>query len=168
MFSLSGLDGSVAINGRTVTVKNESATKVLTAESIRGAAVWTGVLTGQFSIHYVAAPHTAQGKESGAGARVGAGAGAATRVTASVEYVSVQFKAADKGFWDAMATTIMATARAAASSTAAPSAAPAAAKQPADASPSPSPSPSSEATPPPGFDNWLNRTLGLEQDAKVG
>ena len=158
MFSLSGLDGSVAINGRTVTVKSESAAKVLTAESIRGAAVWTGVLTGQFSIHYVAAPHTAQGKESGAGA----GPGAATRVTTSVEYVSVQFKAADKGFWDAMATAIMATARAAASSTAAPSAA----KQPADASPSPSPSP--EATPPHGFDNWLNRTLGLEQDAKLG
>ena len=162
MFSLSGLDGSVAINGRTVTVKYESAAKVLTAESIRGAAVWTGVLTGQFSIHYVAAPHTAQGKESGAGA----GPGAATRVTTSVEYVSVQFKAADKGFWDAMATAIMATARAAASSTAAPSAAPSAAKQPADASPSPSPSP--EATPPHGFDNWLNRTLGLEQDAKLG
>ena len=147
MFSLSGLDGSVAINGRTVTVKHESVSKVLAAESIRGTAVWTGVLTGQFSVHYVAAPRAARGKETAAGAGTG------TRV----EYVSVQFKAADKDFWDAMAAAIMTAARAAASAAAAP----AIAKQPTDAPPSP------EAAPPHGFDNWLNRTLGLEQDSKV-
>lgn len=154
MFSLSGLDGSVTINGRTVTVKRESVAKVLAVESIRGAAVWTGVLTGQFSVHYVPVPRAARDGETG----VGTGAGVGTRVAASsVEYISVQFKAADKDFWDAMASAIMTAARTAASSTAAP----AVAKQPADAPPSP------EATPPHGFDNWLNRTLGLEQDAKV-
>lgn len=147
MFNLSGLDGSVTINGRTVTVKHDSATQALPAESIRGAAVWTGVLTGQFSVHYVAAPRAARGKETAAGT------GAGTRV----EYVSVQFKAADKGFWDAMASAVMTAARAAASATTAP----VVAKQVADAPPSP------EAAPPHGFDNWLNRTLGLEQDSKA-
>ena len=147
MFNLSGLDGSVTINGRTVTVKHDSATQTLPAESIRGAAVWTGVLTGQFSVHYVAAPRAARGKETAAGAGTG------TRV----EYVSVQFKAADKGFWDAMASAVMTAARAAASATTAP----VVAKQLADTPPSP------EAAPPHGFDNWLNRTLGLEQDSKA-
>jgi len=135
--SLIGLDGSVAIEGRTITVKRDSGQKpvVLSADSVLGAAVWTGALEGQFSVHY--RPASSAGGDP-----------------ASVEYVSVRFAAADKDWWDAMASTVMGVVRRSRPATGGR----AADKAVADAIPAGTPS----------FDGWLNRTIGLEADKPTG
>lgn len=142
MLSLIGLDGSVAIEGRTVTVKRDSGKKgqkpiVLSADSVLGAAVWTGALEGQFSVHYRYRPASSAGGDP-----------------ASVEYVSVRFAPADKDWWDAMASTVMGVVRRSGPATGAR----AADKAVADAIPAGTPS----------FDGWLNRTIGLEAEKPTG
>lgn len=134
LFSLTGLDGSVAIDGQTITVKRDSGggnekPTVVVAKSVKGAAVWTGVLTGQFSVHY--SPGSTQGAES-----------------PPDKFLSVQFKAADKEWWDAMASAVM---KVVARSKPAP-VGPVADKAVTDAVPAA----------PPTFDGWLNRTLGFD------
>lgn len=140
MFSLAGLDGSVAIDGRTITVKRDSGEGskkpiVLPADSVKGAAVWTGVLTGQFSVHY--SPGSRRGVDS-----------------SPLEFLSVQFKPADKEWWDAMASAIMRAVSRSNPSTGEP----VAARAVTDASPAA----------PPTFDRWLNRTLGLDTQNPAG
>jgi hypothetical protein len=140
LLSLIGLDGSVTVDGRTVTVKRDSGKGsakpiVLTAESIMGAAVWTGVLTGQFSVHYN--PGSPRGVDS-----------------PPTEFLSVRFKPADKEWWDAMASTVIAVAGRAHRS----SGRPVADEAVTDATPAA----------PPSFDRWLNRTLGLDAQNPAG
>ena len=91
MFSLTGLDGTVSVVGRTITVKRPSGeTTVLAAESIVGAAVWTGVVSAaQFSLHYRRGP-------------------AAGIDATPAEFLSVRFRAGEKEWWDAMASAVMA------------------------------------------------------------
>jgi hypothetical protein len=142
LFKLTGLTGSVTLDGGTITVKTDSgkgAAKpvVLAVDSIKGAAVWTGVLGGQFSVHY--------------------SAGTARGAAAPVEFLSVPFKAADKEWWDAMAAAVMGAVRRTRSAAASPAAETAAAA-------------AGEAIPPapPNFDSWLNRTLGLDAQRHAG
>jgi hypothetical protein len=140
LFSLTGLDGSVTIDGRIITVKRDSGKGserpvVLAAESIMGAAVWTGVLTGQFSVHY------------GAGSPRGVG-------SPPSEFLSVQFKPADKEWWDAMASAIIKVVSRSNPGTSRP----VADKAVTDANP----------PAPPSFDRWLNRTLGLDAQNPAG
>jgi hypothetical protein len=140
LFSLTGLDGSVAVDGRTITVKRDSGEGsgkpiVLAAESVRGAAVWTGVLTGQFSVHY--SPGSPRGVDA-----------------PPLEFLSVQFKAADKEWWDAMASAVIGAVSRSNPSTGGP----VADKAVTDAIPAA----------PPTFDRWLNRTLGLDTQNPAG
>jgi hypothetical protein len=140
LLSLIGLDGSVAVDGRTITVKRDSGKGsakpiVLAAESIMGAAVWTGVLTGQFSLHYT--PASPRGVDS-----------------PPTEFLSVQFKPADKEWWDAMASAVIG----AASRSSRGTGKPVADKAVTDATPAA----------PPSFDRWLNRTLGLDAQNPAG
>lgn len=129
MFTLVGVDASVTVDGRTVTIKRASAGGdeqpiTLTADSINGAAVWTGLLTGQFSVHY----------------RDG---------SAANTFQSVQFRVADKEWWDAMASAVM---DVVGRSTRGRSTD----KTQVDAPPAA----------PPSFSNWLNRTVGFDAQQK--
>lgn len=86
--SLTGINGSVALNGQTVTVKTiedggPARATAVRVGSVKGAAVWTGRIGGQFSLHY------------------GSADGGADR------FLSVRFKATDKEWWDAMAAAVM-------------------------------------------------------------
>ena len=124
MFSLAGVDATVSVDGKTVTIKYKSAGKAeqpitLTADKILGAAVWTGLLTGQFSVHY-------------------------TDGSATNQYRSVEFRVADKEWWDAMASAVIKAVARAQPKTRSRTAD----KAPADA--------------PPSFNNWLSRTVGYE------
>jgi len=95
LFKLTGLNGSVAIDGRTVTVTRHSGSgkasekpTTLAAESIKGVSVWTGVTGGLFSV------------DCSTGASPGTSSPPA-------EFLSVQFNAGHKEWWDAMAAAIM-------------------------------------------------------------
>lgn len=93
LLSLNGVDGRVTLDGRTVKIQQISggesgAPVVLTVESIMGVAVWTGVLTAQFSVHYSTAAALSMG-------------------TPPDQSLSVGFDPADKQWWDAMASSIM-------------------------------------------------------------
>jgi hypothetical protein len=175
VLSLKGLDGSVAIDEGVVRVTCDSGTTpgkpiALAAASIKGAAVWTGVLGGQFSVHY--RPAAAKSADASSDA-----------------FLSVTFRAADKEWWDAMASTIMAAVRraeAAERKVAAGSAKHATATGSAKRAPAAPRSADSPAAAPhsaaavatsgdadegvqdavpaagPSFDGWLNRTVGLE------
>lgn len=129
LFALAGLDATVAVDGRTVTIKrtSEKGARSITvpAESIQGAAVWTGLRTGQFSVHYSDKSH-------------------------DVTYQSVRFKTADKEWWDAMATAILA---------AVARTIPATRNRSGDSTPA-----DSATATPPTFDNWLNRTVGYDAE----
>lgn len=133
MFSLTGLNGSIAVDGRTVTVKHDAAggrgnPVVLTVDAIDGAVVWTGLGESRFSLQYTT------GRDRGNEPR-------------PAEFLWIRFAAADKEWWDAMASAVMKAAR----RTRAADDVGAAGKASAD-----------DAAAPPSFDGWLNRTLGLE------
>lgn len=136
VFSLTGLNGSIAVDGRTVTVKPESTggragrPVVLTADSIEGAVVWTGVSESRFSLQYSTGP----------------GRGSDPR---PAEFLWIRFTASDKEWWDAMASAVMKLAR---RSRHAGDDAATSGKAPADA----------VSAAPPSFDGWLTRTLGLD------
>ena len=138
MVSLTGLNGSITVDGRTVTIKRNAAASgqrggtltVLNADSIEAAVVWTGVGEGRFSLQYTAGGERASNPRA-------------------AEFLWIRFKPADKEWWDAMASAVMRAARR--SSRAADNPA-ANGTAPVDAVPAA----------PPSFDGWLNRTLRLD------
>ena len=93
MYKLTGLNGSVEIDDRTIIVKSRSGGEsktpvVLAAASVLGVAVWTKVGEGAFNIRYLppVLPNTdAQ----------------------PAEILSIRFRAPAKEMWDAMASAIM-------------------------------------------------------------
>ena len=93
MYKLTGLNGSVEIDDRTVIVKSRSGGEskppvVLAAGSVLGVAVWTKVGEGAFSIRYL--PVTLPNTDA-----------------RPAEVLSVRFRAPAKEMWDAMASAIM-------------------------------------------------------------
>ena len=136
MFSLNGLNGSIKVDGRSVTVTPDSTGArggkpvVLSASTIEGAVVWTGVDESRFSLQYSTGP------DHGSGTR-------------PAEFLWIRFAASDKEWWDAMASAVMKLAR-----RSRPGGEHATSgKAPADAG----------SAAPPSFDGWLNRTLGLDR-----
>jgi len=141
VFSLTGLNGSVTVDGRTVTVKpgtsreGDGEATVLKADTIEGAVVWVGVGEGRFSVQYNLGPDRRTDSRGGA-----------------PEFLWIRFRLADKEWWDAMASAVMKAARRSSGTADETAAATPAAAVPVDAL----------SAAPPSFDGWLNRTLGLD------
>lgn len=134
MFSLAGLNGSIKVDGRTITVKHDAGHGggkpiVLTADAIDGAVVWTGLSESRFSLQYsTVREHRNDPRPA--------------------EFLWIRFAAADKEWWDAMASAVMKAARRA---------------RTADDIETAGKAPAADApAAPPSFDGWLNRTLGLD------
>lgn len=165
MFNLTGLNGSVKVDGQTVTVKSEelgAKPVVMAADSIGGVFVWTGVGAGQFAVQF---------KRSGRG-----------NDSVANEFAWIRFNSAHKEWWDAMASAIMnavhASGRAggttpdkaaaksggkpAAKAAGKPAGAAAAKTTDKAATAADKAADSAEATSPTSFDSWLTRTLGLD------
>jgi hypothetical protein len=102
VLNLVSKDGSVGIDGGTVTVKTNGTgeTVVLTAASVTATSVRVGLLENEFSVFY--RPGTARF----AGSPQDAG-------PARIECLTVAFRSGAKELWDALSTMIMEAARSA-------------------------------------------------------
>jgi hypothetical protein len=101
VLNLIGIDGSVKLDGSTVTVKSSGdggETVVLAAASVTGTSVRTGLLTNRFSVYF--RPGTARFTGSSHGAD-----------SESSECLVVTFRTGAKELWDAMSSMIMEAAR---------------------------------------------------------